>query len=162
MKISETYTVRSAQPADATGLHRLIADLAGYQGQRHEVKLSADQLQEQLASQDCPFECLVAQTGDELVGFALFFQTYSTWEGKRGIYLEDFFVNDEMRGRGVGQALLRELARIALERGCARMDWSVLQSNQTAASFYRKLGASCMPHWHHWRFESKDLQRLAC
>src|SRR5581483_6677101 len=115
MKISETYTVRSAQPADATGLHRLIADLAGYQGQRHEVKLSADQLQEQLASQDCPFECLVAQTGDELVGFALFFQTYSTWEGKRGIYLEDFFVNDEMRGRGVGQALLRELARIALE-----------------------------------------------
>jgi GNAT superfamily N-acetyltransferase len=106
-------------------------------------------------------EVLIAREGEEAVGFAVFFHNFSTWLGKSGLYLEDLFVRPEERGRGYGRALLIELARIARDRGCGRMEWAVLNWNDPAIQFYRKLGAKPMDEWTVFRLREEDISRLA-
>lgn len=153
--------VRLATPDDAAVLHRLIVALATYEREPDAVVVEPETLRAQLASDDPPFECLVADTEQGVVAFALFFHNYSTWRGRRGLYLEDLFVVPEHRGRGIGRRLLVELARIAVARGCARMEWSVLDWNAPAIGFYRTLGAVPQDGWTTYRLTGEPLERLA-
>lgn len=140
-------TVRFAGPGDAETLHAFIVGLAEYEREPDAVEATPGVLREQLASARPPFECLLAERDGAAVGFALFFQTYSTWKGRPGLWLEDLFVPPASRRAGVGLLLLRTLARIAVERGYGRLEWSVLDWNAPAIAFYRRLGATAMDEW---------------
>jgi GNAT superfamily N-acetyltransferase len=155
-----TIDIRLALPDDATQLWQLICNLAAFQGQPNAVRITSDQLRNQMLSPTPPFECLVAEESNVLIGFALFFHNYSTWEGERGIYLEDFYVCDQYRGAGVGKMLLCALASLALERQCARIDWNVLTSNQTALDFYQRIGASSLSSWLSQRLDRNGMTAL--
>jgi GNAT superfamily N-acetyltransferase len=154
-------TIRRATPKDAGAIVGLITDLAIYEQEPDAVEATPESIAGQLASDDPPFECLLADAGDEVVGFALFFRNYSTWRGRPGLYLEDLFVRPRFRGRGIARELLGGLAALALERGFGRMDWAVLDWNDLGAGFYRKLGARPMDEWVMWRIDGEALEALA-
>ena len=156
-----TVNIRLAKPDDADQLWQLICDLARFQGHPGAVRVTADVLKEQMESPEPPFQCLVAEVDFDLIGFALFFHNYSTWEGKQGIYLEDFYVNEAWRGAGVGKMLLAALADLALKRGCARLDWSVLSTNETALRFYERVGGVVLPDWTSWRLDRLAMSALS-
>ncbi|HXZ87337.1 MAG TPA: GNAT family N-acetyltransferase [Candidatus Binataceae bacterium] len=156
-----TLTIRFATPRDADTIVRFIRGLAQYEREPNAVEVTASQIRAQMESADPPFECLLAEFDAEAVAFALFFRNYSTWRGRPGLYLEDIFVRDEYRGRGVGGALIRRLAQIALERGCTRIEWAVLNWNTPAQSFYREYGARPLDSWTIWRLEGDALARAA-
>ena len=149
-----TLSIRFATPHDAETILHFIRALAEYEHEPNAVAVSAAELREQMGSDDPPFECLLAEYGGEAAGFALFFRNYSTWTGRPGLYLEDLFVSQEHRGQGVGGALMRQLKLIAAERGWARIDWSVLDWNTNAQSFYREHGGYPMDKWTGWRIEN--------
>lgn len=153
-------SIRFAGPGDAPTLLRFIQGLAEYEREPDAVQVTAQQLQEQLAAPRPPFECLLAEVDGSTVGFALFCHTYSTWRGRPGIWLEDLFVPPDHRGRGHGRALLARLAQVAVERGCARMEWSVLDWNEPAQGFYRRLGAAPQDAWTIWRLTDAALDHL--
>lgn len=157
--------IRFATPDDAPTLHRFICELAAYEREPAAVKVTADELRAQLSQPRPPFECLLAERpGDaatEALGFALFFGSYSTWRGRPGLYLEDLYVPPVHRGAGVGRALLAALARLARARGCARLEWPVLDWNAPAIGFYARLGAIAMSEWTTWRLTDEALERLA-
>lgn len=157
--------IRFATPEDAPLLHRFICELAEYEREPTAVKVTTDELRAQLSQPRPPFECLLAErTGEptpEALGFALFFASYSTWRGRPGLYLEDLYVPPAHRGAGVGRALLAALARLARERGCARLEWSVLDWNTPAIGFYEKLGAIARSDWTVYRLTDDALERLA-
>ena len=140
-------TIRFATPDDASTLHDLIVALAVYEREPDIVEATPASLAQQLAMTPPPFECLLLEAEGAVCGLALYFHNYSTWRGKRGLYLEDLFVLPEQRGRGYGFALLRRLAQLALERDCARMEWAVLNWNEPAIAFYRQLGAEPIEGW---------------
>jgi GNAT superfamily N-acetyltransferase len=123
--------------------------------------VTEEDLNATLFSDNPAAEVLIGYVGNDPVGFALFFHNYSTWLGKRGIYLEDLFVRPRARKHGVGYALLRELARIAVERNCGRLDWSVLNWNEMAINFYKRIGAEPMDEWTTFRLKGDPLLRLA-
>jgi GNAT superfamily N-acetyltransferase len=150
--------VRFATPADAPILLRFIHALAEYEREPEAVKLDESTLRAQMAEPQPPFECLIAECDSAAVGFALFFKTYSTWLGKRGLWLEDLFVLPEFRRHGAGGALLRRLGELTLERDCGRLEWSVLDWNQLASDFYLGLGARLMTEWRICRVEGAALQ----
>ena len=152
--------LRFAGPDDAGTLLRFIRELADYEREPDAVEVTEATLRAQLGESPPPFECLVAEVDGAAVGFALFFSTYSTWRGRRGIWLEDLFVSPAARGEGVGRALLVEIARLARERGCARFEWSVLDWNEPAHAFYRSLGAAPMEEWTRWRLDGEALEKL--
>lgn len=154
-------TIRFATADDAPVIHRFICQLAEYEREPDAVEVMPDELREQMASDPPPFECLIAKLGDKPVGFALFFHNYSTWRGRRGLYIEDLFVPPEHRRLGFGRKLLVELARIARKRDCARVEWSVLKWNEMALSFYRKLGAVPMDEWVTFRLTDDPLASLS-
>lgn len=156
-----TISVRFAVPADAELMLRFIRGLAEYEGQADAVQATVTGLRAQMESNDPPFECLIAERGGEAMGFALFFRNYSTWSGFPGLYLEDLFVLEQFRGQGVGTALLRRLAAITIERGWARMEWSVLEWNSRAQGFYRSLGAAPKEEWTVWRLQGAALAQIA-
>lgn len=156
-----TLTIRFAAPRDADTIVRFIRGLAQYEREPNAVEVTAAQIRAQMESVDPPFECLLAEFDAEAVAFALFFRNYSTWRGRPGLYLEDIFVREEYRGRGIGGALIRRLAQIALERGCARIEWAVLNWNTPAQSFYREYGARPLDTWTVWRLEGDALARVA-
>lgn len=156
-----SVAIRFAGPADAATLHRFIVGLAVYEREPDAVRVTPAELAAQLASARPPFECLLGERDGVAVGFALFFQSYSTWRGRPGLYLEDLFVEEAHRHRGVGTALLRRLAALAVERGCARLEWAVLDWNEPAIAFYRTLGAEAMSEWTTWRVTDDALARLA-
>lgn len=160
--------IRFATPDDASLLHRFIRELAEYEREPTAVKVTVDELHAQLSQPRPPFECLLAEQGEgddgpavRSLGFALFFGSYSTWRGRPGIYLEDLYVPPVHRGAGVGRALLATLARLARERGCARLEWSVLDWNTPAIGFYERLGAIGMSEWTTFRLTDDALERLA-
>lgn len=155
------FDIRPAGPADAEVIHAFIVGLAIYERAPDAVEVTPAALRAQLASPAPPFESLLALDGDRPVGFALFFPTYSTWRGRRGIHLEDLFVPEAERGRGIGAALLARLARIAVERGCARLEWAVLDWNTPAIGFYRGLGAEALDEWTTYRLTGPALAALA-
>ena len=153
--------VRVAEETDAERIFELIVALAVYEKEPDAVVCSAEDLQRQLASERPPFECLLAEVGGVARGFALFFHNYSTWRGKPGLYLEDLFVEPEHRGQGIGKRLLVELAKIAVDRDCARMEWSVLDWNELAIRFYESLGAQARSDWTTYRLTGEPLAALA-
>ena len=152
--------LRFAESSDALTLLRFIEELAAYEREPDAVQVDEATLAAQLASTDPPFECLIAELDEAAVGFALFFHNYSTWRGRRGLYLEDLWVTPSARGRGVGRGLMMELGRIAVRRECARLEWSVLDWNDLAMSFYRSLGARPMRGWTTWRLDGDALANL--
>ncbi|MBX3272489.1 MAG: GNAT family N-acetyltransferase [Sandaracinaceae bacterium] len=153
--------IRFATPADAATILALVRELAAYEREPDAVEATEATLAAQLAEPSPPFECLIAELDGEAAGFALFFHTYSTWRGRRGLWLEDLFVRPRHRGAGIGRALLVELARVALDRGCARFEWTVLDWNELAIGFYRSLGAAPMDEWTTWRLDGAALAALA-
>jgi GNAT superfamily N-acetyltransferase len=153
--------IRPATPVDVPVIAELIRALADYEKLAHLVALDETRLQDHLFGPRPFAEVLLAEEGGIVAGFALFFYNYSTFRCRPGIYLEDLFVRPELRGHGHGKALLAALARRALERGCDRLDWSVLNWNEPALRFYRALGAKPMDEWMLYRLTGAELARLA-
>lgn len=156
------FTIRPAGPADVPAVLQLIRGLAEYEKLQESCVVTEAQLHEQLFGARPAAEAWVAQVApDRLVGFALFFTSFSTFLGKKGLYLEDLFVVPEARGQGVGRALMLRLARIALERDYGRFEWSVLDWNAPAIRFYEQLGASLLPQWRICRLTGQELIHVA-
>jgi GNAT superfamily N-acetyltransferase len=157
------FDIRPPIPADVPQLLELIRGLAEYERLLHIVQCTEPQLHEALFGAEPCSEALLAcsREGGTAAGFALFFHNYSTFLGRRGLYLEDLYVRPEFRGRGCGKALLVRLARLACERGCGRFEWSVLDWNGSAQRFYEGLGASVLPDWRIVRLTGDALARLA-
>lgn len=153
--------IRSVVPGDESLVLRFVRELAAFEREPDAVEAGETELRDALFGPDPAAEAVVAELDGEPVGFALFFHNFSTWTGRRGLYLEDLYVTPAARGRGVGRALLEHLARIALERGCARFEWSVLDWNADAIAFYRALGAVGMEEWTVQRVSGDALKRLA-
>jgi len=153
--------LRPALPGDLDTIIELIHALADYEREPEAVKLEPAVLRDHLFGPRPYAEVILAETGSgQSAGFALFFHNFSTWEGKPGIWLEDLFVRSEFRGHGYGKALLQELARLALERGCARLEWSVLDWNEPSIAFYKSLGALQMNEWTTYRLAGAALASL--
>jgi GNAT superfamily N-acetyltransferase len=152
--------IRPAEPADVELLFGLIVELATYEKAPEQVHGSPELLRRSLFEQKV-VEGLVVEVGGEPVGYAFFFTTFSTWECRPGIWLEDVFVRPEHRRGGIGHAVLAHIARIAVERECARLDWCALDWNQPALGFYDKLGATRLDDWLMLRLDGERLQQLA-
>ena len=155
-----TIRIKPAMPADAPIILQLIRELAEFEHLLHEVQATEEQLREQLFGARPGAEVVIARMGDEVAGFALFFHNFSTFLAKPGIYLEDLYVRQKFRGQGCGEALLRHLARLAIERGCGRLEWSVLDWNVRAIDFYKSLGAVPMEQWTVHRVSGDALVKL--
>lgn len=153
-------TIRPALPGDVATILRFIRELAVFERAPDAVTASETDLHVALFGPSPAAEAVIAEDGKP-VGFALFFPNFSTWTGRRGLYLEDLYVTPAARGRGVGTALLRHLAGVALDRGCARFEWSVLDWNADAIAFYRAMGAVGQDEWTVQRVAGAALSRLA-
>ncbi len=153
--------IRPATPQDVPVIGLLIRALAEYEHLAHHVVFQEDQLREHLFGARPFAEVLLAEEAGSVVGFALFFHSYSTFRGQPGIYLEDLFVLPEHRGSGHGKALLTTLARLAVERGCGRLEWAVLNWNEPAIQFYRALGAVPLDDWTLYRLTDDALTAAA-
>jgi GNAT superfamily N-acetyltransferase len=154
-------TIRPATRDDLAHIHRLVLALAEYEKLAHLMVSSVADFERELFGPNARVEALVAQQGDALVGFALYFHNFSTFLGRRGLYLEDLFVEPHARGHGIGKALLVRLAQIAVERGCGRFEWSVLDWNTPSIAFYEAMGASVLPDWRIVRVTGDALTALA-
>jgi len=155
------FEIRPARVEDLSVILGLIRDLATYERAPQEVVATEEQLVEVLFGKRPAAEVLLGFEGELPVGFALFFHNFSTWLGRPGLYLEDLFVKPEKRGKGYGRALLVELAKIARDRGCGRMEWAVLNWNEPAIKFYRTLGARPMDEWTVFRLTRDGIEKLA-
>jgi GNAT superfamily N-acetyltransferase len=156
-----TLTIRPAERADVPVIAELIRGLARFEKLEHEVTMTEDRLSASLFGERRYAETLIAEQDDaEPVGFALFFHNFSTFLAQPGIYLEDLFVLPEHRGGGIGRALLKELARLAVERGCGRLEWAVLDWNRDAIGFYERLGARPNSEWTVYRLAGEALTTL--
>ena len=151
----------AATERDVPTILVLIKGLAEYERLPHEVEATEEGIRESLFGEWPAAEVVIAYVGADLAGFALFFHNYSTFLGRRGLYLEDLFVLPAYRGRGVGRRLLSHLAGTAIERKCGRMEWWVLDWNETAHRFYRSIGAAPMDEWTVWRLNGDAMARLA-
>ena len=154
-------TIRPASAADLPLIAQFIRDLADYERLAHEVRFDEAVLGDRLFGARPYAEVLIGEIDGSPQGFALFFHNFSTFEGRPGVYLEDLFVRPEARGSGLGKALLAALAQIAIQRDCARLEWWVLDWNDPAISFYKKLGAKPMDEWTTFRVDGDALDTLA-
>ncbi|RZS80282.1 L-amino acid N-acyltransferase YncA [Pigmentiphaga kullae] len=153
-------TVRPARPQDVAPILALMRGLAEYENLTHLFLARDEDLRDALFGPHPAAECLVADVEGGVVGYALFFHNYSTFLGRRGLYLEDLYVHPDQRGRGLGKRLLRALAALAVERRCGRFEWSVLDWNQPAIDFYQAMGADVLPEWRIVRVTGEALARL--
>jgi GNAT superfamily N-acetyltransferase len=153
--------IRSATPADVPQILAFIRALARYERAPDAVVATEEGLLRDGFGPAPFFSCLIAEYDGQPAGFALFFFNYSTWMGRPGIYLEDLFVFPELRGRGIGKMLLQRVAAIALEKGCRRLQWEVLDWNTPAIDFYRAMGADFLDEWRNVRLDGEALVRLA-
>jgi GNAT superfamily N-acetyltransferase len=153
--------LRAAIPTDVPAIRSLIRELAEYEKEPQQAIATEEDLLRDGFGPQPRYRCIMALWDGEPVGFALWFNNYSTWQGRWGLYLEDLFVRPSARGRGIGKALLVELARIAVRDGCGRFQWQVLDWNQPAIDFYQKLGAKPFKEWLQMRVEGAALERLA-
>lgn len=154
-------SIRAARESDVAILHALIRGLAEYEKLAAQVVGTAEDLQRELFSERPVIEAVIAWDSETALGFALYFHNYSTFLARRGLYLEDLFVVPEARGRGIGKALIRHCARVAVERGCGRFEWAVLDWNQPAIEFYQAIGATLLPDWRICRISGEALTRFA-
>lgn len=153
--------IAPATEADVPLILQMIKALAEYERLGHEVVATEAMVRESFFGPTPHASAVIARIGGTAVGMAIWFSTYSTFLSKPGIYLEDLFVLPEFRGKGIGRALLRHLARIAVERGCGRIEWSVLDWNETAIRFYRSISARAMDEWTVYRLTGDAITRLA-
>lgn len=156
-----TLRIRSGGLEDVPLIAQLIRELARYEKLEHEVVMTEEKLTETLFGERRYAETLIAEDDNEPVGFALFFHNYSTFLAQPGIYLEDLFVFPEKRGGGIGQALLQRLAQLAVDRGCGRLEWAVLDWNVDAIRFYERLGAKPNSDWTIYRLTGESLLKVA-
>ena len=159
--LASGFLIRPARPEDAELLVNLVRELAVYEKLEQHARATADDFRRHLFGAHPAAEAAVAEVGGEPAGFALWFSTFSTFRGQPGLYLEDIFVKPGFRGRGIGKGLLAAVARRAVERGCGRLEWSVLDWNAPAIGFYRSLGARPMDEWTVYRIDDDPLRRLA-
>ncbi|MBB3777883.1 GNAT superfamily N-acetyltransferase [Xanthomonas campestris] len=156
-----TLQIRAATSNDAQLLHELITALAVYEREPDAVKASPEDLRASLFGDGATAHALICEQDGQALGFAVYFFNYSTWLGRNGLYLEDLFVRPHARGQGAGLALLRHLARLAVQRGCGRFEWSVLDWNQPAIDFYQAAGARPMDGWTVYRLDGERLAAFA-
>ena len=155
-----TVTIRPATPQDAALILRFIRELAEFEREPDAVKATEESLKHALFDERSA-EAVIAEQEGKPMGFALFFHNFSTWTGRKGLYLEDLYVTPEARGSGVGTALLRHLAGIALDRDCGRFEWAVLDWNTPAIDFYTAVGADSLDEWRIRRVTGEALAKLA-
>jgi GNAT superfamily N-acetyltransferase len=155
------FRIEQATERDVPLILRLIKALAEYEKMAHEVTATEEALRQSLFGPRPAAEVVIGYAGDEPAGFALFFHNYSTFLGQPGIYLEDLYVVPERRGHGLGKRLIAHLAALAVERGCGRLEWAVLDWNEPAIGFYRRLGARPMDQWTVFRLIGDALRQLA-
>ncbi len=160
METAPDFRIRLAEREDVPTILTLIRELAEYERAPNEVVATEKQLQESLFGAHPAAEVLIGEESGEPVSFALFFHNFSTWMGRRGLYLEDLFVRPAVRGKGYGRALLVRLAELARERDCGRMEWAVLDWNKPAIQFYLKLGARPNEEWTIYRLTREGIARL--
>lgn len=156
-----SFRIVAARPEDCGVLVELIGALAEYEKLSHQVVATAARLRAELFCERPVIEAVIGWEGERAVGFALFFHNFSTFLTRRGIYLEDLFVTPEARGRGYGKALMLHVARLAVERGCGRFEWAVLDWNRPAIDFYEALGATVLSDWRICRLTGDALARCA-
>ena len=154
-------TIRTATPADVPTILRFIRELALYEREPDAVVATEDDLLRDGWGPTPRFRAMIAEADAESMGFALYFTTYSTWRGHHGIRLEDLYVTPSMRGKGIGKALLAHLARIAVDEGCPRLEWDVLEWNASAIAVYERVGAHILTKWRIMRLSGEALQTLA-
>ncbi|HEX5244339.1 MAG TPA: GNAT family N-acetyltransferase [Tepidisphaeraceae bacterium] len=158
---SSNISIRAAREQDVPAILGFIRELAEYEKLSHEVVATEAMLRQHLFGTRPMAEVLIAELDTKAVGFALFFHNFSTFLGRPGIYLEDLYVQPHARGRGIGKAMLVRIGKLAVERGCGRVEWSVLDWNEPSIQFYRKLGAVPMSDWTVFRVTGDALTRLA-
>jgi GNAT superfamily N-acetyltransferase len=153
--------IRPAKAKDIPLIVQLIHELAGYEREPHQAVAAEHDIRRDGFSANPKFRVVIAEWDGDAAGFALFFYNYSTWMGRAGLYLEDLFVRPEFRGKGIGKALLTHLAKIAVDEGCGRFEWQVLNWNTPALEFYKALGARVMAEWSTMRVTGESLRKLA-
>ncbi|MGD0733044.1 MAG: GNAT family N-acetyltransferase [Terracidiphilus sp.] len=154
-------TIRTATPEDVPRILAFIRALAAYEREPDAVTATEDGLLRDGFGPNPFYSCLIGEHNGRAAGFALYFFNYSTWMGRPGVYLEDIFVEPEFRGLGIGKALLEKVAAIAVEKGCPRLQWEVLDWNTPAIDFYRAMGAEFLDAWRNVRVSGEALARLA-
>jgi len=159
--MAQNFEILPARRQDCDALHALVRALAEYEKLTQLAVGSVAQLRDELFAEHPVIEAALAWDAGRPLGFALWFHNFSTFLCRRGLYLEDVFVVPEARGRGIGKALLRHCARVALERGCGRFEWTVLDWNRPAIGFYESLGAQLLPDWRVCRMTGETLERFA-
>ena len=158
--VNNNYKIRPAELDDVPEIFVLIKELADYERLLDQVIATEELLEETLFGENSNVEVLLACDENQILGFALYFRTFSTFLGRPGIYLEDLFVRGFARGRGIGESLLRRIAKNTLEMGGGRLEWSVLDWNKTAISFYKKMGAVPLDEWTTFRLTGEKLKKL--
>ncbi len=156
-----TFTILPATRTDAPAIHALVRELAVYEKLEHLMISTPADFERELFDTGAVIEAIVAKENDVAIGFALYFHNFSTFLGRKGLYLEDLYVKPECRGKGYGKALLVRLAQIAVERNCGRFEWSVLDWNTPSIKFYEAMGATVMPEWRIVRATGDALVGLA-
>ena len=160
MSTAPAFLLRAAEPRDVPAIVGLIRELAEFENLSHLVQVTPETLHPHLFGDKPVAEALVAEVGGAVGAFALFFTNFSTFLARPGLYLEDLYVQPTLRGSGIGKALLERLGAIAVERGCGRFEWSVLDWNENAIRFYEKMGASVLPDWRICRITGEALKRF--
>ncbi|MDO8696202.1 MAG: GNAT family N-acetyltransferase [Pseudomonas sp.] len=153
--------IRAATPADAGQILAFITELAIYEKAEHQVSANVADIEQSLFAADSPACGLICSLDGQPIGFAVYFFNYSTWLGRKGLYLEDLYISPQQRGAGAGKQLLRHLAKIACDSGCGRFEWSVLDWNEPAIKFYQSLGAAPQDEWIRYRMDGATLQTFA-
>ena len=161
MILDTTFAIRPATPADIVHIQAMIVELAVFEKLEHLVVATEEKLHEGLFGTHPACEAIVGEADVEVVTFALFFHNFSTFLTRRGLYLEDLYVKQSHRGKGYGSRMLKHLARLAVERGCGRFEWSVLDWNTPAINFYKSMGAEILPDWRVCRVTGAPLEALA-
>jgi len=157
----QNLTIRPARPDDTATILRFIRDLARYEQAEDAVEATEDSIRQSLFGEGATAHGLIAEINGEAIGSAIYFFNYSTWQGRNGLYLEDLYVMPEKRGMGAGKALLKHLARIAVEKGCGRFEWSVLDWNQPSIRVYEAIGAEPQSEWVRYRLDGERLRAFA-
>lgn len=152
-----TITLRPAQPSDAAIIHAFVIELAIYENAEHEVKTDVDGLRESIFGAGSPVKALICMLDDEPIGFAVYFYNFSTWQGRKGMYMEDLYISQKHRGIGAGKFILHQLAKQAYEEGCGRFEWSVLDWNKPAIDFYQAFGAKPQSEWIRYRLAGEEF-----